>query len=840
MRRGQLRIYLGAAPGVGKTFAMLNEGRRRADRGTDVVIGYVETHGRARTIEQLGALPTVPRRQVEYRGTVFEEMDTDAIIARRPQVALVDELAHTNVPGSGNEKRWEDVEALLDAGIDVISTVNIQHLESMNDVVEAITGITQHETIPDALVRGAEQVELVDATPEALRRRMAHGNIYPPERIDAALTNYFRPGNLGALRELALMWVADKVDDALQAYREAHGIAKPWETRERVVVALTGAPSGDDLVRRAARIASRTHGELVGVHVRSADGLSAPLADALADQRALLTAMGGTYHEIAAGDVARALTDFARAQNATQLVLGASHRSRAAEMLRGSVINEVIRRLGPIDVHVISTPEATEHRAARGARAHGQPVASRRSLRFSTRRRTAAWCGALLLPVLLTVVLTRTRGDLSLATDLLIYLLVVVGVAAAGGVAPAAVAAVASFLLANWYLTPPIHRWTVAEPENLFALFAFVAVGMVVGWFVAEAAKRAAEAARARSEAETLAALAATVGTDDNPLPSIASQVREAFGADSVSLLRRHDGRWRTEAAVGPDPPSSDDDADVALPLEPDAILALRSPGSSDLDLPTLRAFVTQLGVAFERRRLRAEAADAARVAEVSDLRAALLAAVSHDLRTPLASIKASVSTLRHDDIEWSAADRKELLENIEAAADRLSDLVTNLLGMSRIQAGTVELATRAVDVEEVVSRALMGLDARGHDIHLELDEALPTVAADAALLERAIANVVDNALKWSPVGRPVTIRANAHGGKVVLLVADHGPGIALPDRVRVFLPFQRVGDRPTVEGTGLGLAVARGFLALMHGEIEVEDTPGGGTTMVISLPVVG
>ena len=286
MARGQLRIYLGAAPGVGNTFAMLNEGRRRHDRGTDVVAGFVETHGRPKTLEAIGDLTVMPRTQFEHRGATFEEMDVDGLLARKPEVALVDELAHTNVPGSRNAKRWQDVEELLAAGIDVISTVNIQHLESVNDVVERITGVKQRETVPDGVVRQADQVELVDMTPEALRRRMAHGNIYPAERIDPALTNYFRPGNLAALRELALLWVADRVDEALEEYRERHGITEPWETRERVLVALTGAPGTEALVRRAARMAQRGHGALLGVHVRGGEGLAeAPSAGLDAQRR---------------------------------------------------------------------------------------------------------------------------------------------------------------------------------------------------------------------------------------------------------------------------------------------------------------------------------------------------------------------------------------------------------------------------------------------------------------------------------------------------------------------------------------------------------------------------
>src|SRR5881275_1375535 len=356
MARGKLRIYLGAAPGVGKTFAMLNEGKRRRARGTDVVVGLVETHGRANTAAQIGDLEVVARRRIGYRGTDFEEMDVDAVLARKAQVALIDEIAHTNVPGSRNEKRWQDVAELLDAGIDVVSTLNMQHLESVNDVVERITGIKQHETIPDAVVRAAEQVELVDMTPEALRRRMAHGNIYPPEKIDAALTNYFRSGNLAALRELALLWLADKVDEGLQRYRAEHHITGTWEARERVVVALTGGPEGETLIRRAARIAARSSGgDLLAVHVTRSDGLTGADPAALAAQRRLAESLGGSYHQVVGDDIPEALLTFARAENATQLVLGASRRSWLTAMLTGPGIGaRTIRGSGDIDVHIVT------------------------------------------------------------------------------------------------------------------------------------------------------------------------------------------------------------------------------------------------------------------------------------------------------------------------------------------------------------------------------------------------------------------------------------------------------------------------------------------------------
>jgi len=341
--RGVLRVYLGAAPGVGKTFAMLDEGRRRSARGTDVVVGLVETHGRERTAALLDGMELVPRRTVEHRGAVLEELDVDAVLARAPEVVLVDELAHTNAPGSRHAKRWEDIDELLAAGIDVISTVNIQHLVSVNDVVERITGVRQQETVPDAWVRTAEQIQLVDMTPEALRRRMAHGNVYPADRIDAALGNYFRVGNLGALRELALLWVADRVEDDLQSYMESHGVTASWETRERVLVALTGAPGADSVIRRASRLARRNQGELIGVHISRTDGLVDRRGPELDRHRQLLEELGGTYREVVGDDIAETLAAVARSERVTQIVVGASRRSRRQELTRGSVVNDLLR-----------------------------------------------------------------------------------------------------------------------------------------------------------------------------------------------------------------------------------------------------------------------------------------------------------------------------------------------------------------------------------------------------------------------------------------------------------------------------------------------------------------
>jgi two-component system sensor histidine kinase KdpD len=826
--RGNLRVYLGAAPGVGKTFAMLNEGRRRRDRGTDVVVGYVETHARPRTAEQIGDLEVVARRHVQYRSATFEEMDLDAVLARHPQVALVDELAHTNVPGSRNAKRWQDVEELLEAGIDVVSTVNIQHLESINDVVERITGIVQRETIPDDVVRRAEQVELVDMTPEALRRRMAHGNVYAAEKIDAALTNYFREGNLAALRELALLWVADQVDVALEGYRERHGITAPWETRERVVVALTGAPGTEDLIRRAARIAQRAHGELLGVHVRSEEGLSGPRGELLVSHRTLLEEVGGEYHETAGADIGAALVDFARGENATQLVLGSSRQNRWHELTRGSVINRVVRLSGPVDVHVISH-ERSEVEAE-------LPRSPRRRTAIPPRRRLVGWATTLAGLPALTLALIQLRDDLGLPTVLVLYLLFVVVAAAIAGTAPAMVAAVVGFLAVNWYFTPPFHTWTIAERENVVALGAYLLTAGIVSGLVAVAARRTAEAARAGAEARTLSALASGV-VEADPLPSLIAHLRQAFGLTGAALLRRTDGGWVVEAADGlsvGSPEAADDTHAVGA----DLVLALSGGDLAHEDRRVLNAFAANLSAALDRRALHAEAARSAALAQSNELRSALLQAVSHDLRTPLAGIKASVSSLRQPDVTWTQEEEAEFLSTVEDETDRLTNLVDNLLDMSRIHADAIAPSLRPTLLDEVVPAALGGLGPRARGVVVDVPESLPPVLADPALLERAVANLVDNAITHGASSCPVRVEAGLAAGRVLLRVVDRGRGISPEDRERVFQPFQRLGDAAPRfgAGVGLGLAVARGFTRAMGGELSVEDTPGGGTTMILDL----
>ncbi len=848
MARASLRVYLGAAPGVGKTYAMLNEGLRRRDRGADVVVGWVETHGRSATAAQVRDLEVMAPKVLAHRGQTIREMDVEAVLRRHPAVVLVDELAHTNAPGSAHEKRWEDIESLLRQGISVISTLNIQHLESLNDVVAAITGIPQRETVPDAFVRAAEQVELVDMTPEALRRRMAHGHVYPPERVDVALANYFRLGNLVALRELALLWVADNIEEQLQEYRRRHGIDGPWETRERVLVALTGAQSGEHLIRRAARMARRAKGDLIAVHVRSDDGLRALPLSYLDDQRALLARLGGTYREVLGSDVAAALVQVARAENATQIVLGVSHRSRWARLSTGSVVNSVIARSGEaLDVHVISPPV---HSDSDPEEPKGPPVGSKRwpNLRIprpgrprtlSRRRRIIGLLVALVSLPLITVALAATRGDLPLGTVSLIYLLPVVTAAAIGGVGPGGLAGIGGFLLLNWYFSPPIHSFTIADPRDIVALIVFVVIAAVVSTQVDLASRRSSEARRSRSQAGALARAASALLETPDPLPTLVDEIRRTFLVNGVAVLHADEHGWVTEVASGPHPPSVPQEATLTLPVGSDRILALASEQLRADDREALGIFVTQIAVAVANRHLQEQAAEAAALAKANEVRTALLAAVSHDLRTPLASIKAAATSFLPDDVAWEPTAVRAQLETIDTEADRLTALVANLLDMSRLQTGALVVHREHVGLDEVVSAALISVPVGDHRLEVDVPETLPGVDADPPLLERALANLLANALGVSSPEMPIRVMAGIQpGGWMELRIVDRGPGIAPVDRGRIFLPFQRLGDQNSGSGVGLGLAVAKGFVEAMRGELTVEDTPGGGATMIVRLRI--
>lgn len=824
MKRGQLRIYLGAAPGVGKTYAMLGEAHRRLERGRDVVAAVVETHGRAKTAELLAGIEQIPPRMVEYRGTRLPELDVEAVLRRAPAVVLVDELAHTNAPGSPHDKRWQDVEDLLAAGIDVISTVNVQHLESLNDVVEQITGIQQQETVPDAVVRSADQVELVDITPEALRRRLSHGNVYAADKVDAALRNYFRPGNLTALRELALLWLADQVDAALAKYRADHKITELWEARERVVVAVTGGPESETVVRRASRIATKSSAELLLLHVVRGDGLAGVSTERLNRLRELAASLDASLHTVTGDDVPNTLLEFAREVNATQLVIGTSRRSRWARMLDEGIGSAVVQASGKIDVHMVTHEEANRGLRRYSLKPH-QPI--------------LAWLAAVLVPVLVSVICSFLEGPLQLGGLSAVFFIGVVAVALLGGVVPAALSALLSGMLLNWFFVDPRHSLTIGDPDSFITVVVLLIVAVAVAALVDVAAKQTRQARRASQQAELLTMFAGAVlhGAD---LPNLLEQVRETYGLRAVSLQCGDE----VIAEVGTSPPQRVAEAETAIQAgDATSWLLLAGRPLAATDRPVLNAVANQAAGLVRQSRLAEEASAAAALLEADRLRRALLSAVSHDLRTPLAGAKAAVSSLRSDDIEFSPEDTVELLETIEESVDQLTALVGNLLDSSRLAVGVVQPQFRRVYMDEVVHQALVsvGMGARGlrraamDRVKVEVGEV--SVRADSGLLERVLANLIDNALRHSTRDTPVRVTAEHDGEWVSIAVVDVGPGVPPGTEEQLFEPFQRLGDRDNTTGVGLGLSVVRGFVEAMGGTVHAEPTPGGGLTMIVDLP---
>ncbi|SDL60197.1 ATP-binding protein [Microbacterium azadirachtae] len=867
--RGRLRVLLGAAPGVGKTYEMLGEGRRLDELGRDVVIGVVETHGRAATLAQTQGIEQVPRRIVSHRGVQLDELDLDAVLARRPELALIDEMAHTNAPGSRNAKRWQDVQELLDAGIDVITTVNVQHIESLNAVVEKITGVVQQETVPDEVIRDADEVEVVDLAPQTLRDRLSAGQVYPAERIDAALSNYFRLGNLTALRELALLWLADEVDSALRSYRSQHGIDSAWQTRERVVVALTGGPEGETLLRRGARIAARSAGgELLAVHVTTQDGLRGDRPGALTQQRGLVESLGGSYHQLVGDDVAGTLVEFAQSVDASQLVIGVSRRSRLSAALTGPGIGaEIIRRSGDIDVHIVT------HSAA-GRRG---PLPTIRGGALGWRRQLIGFAVALIGGPLLSWLLFSLKAPGSITSDVLSYQLLVVVVALIGGLRPALFAAVLSGFTLDFLFVEPLFTVTIADPLHALALVLYVVIAVLVSIVVDQAARRARAAQRASGEAELLAAVAGNVLRGDSAPTALVARAREAFGLSGIRLLSPDgdvlavDGEPLGGNVPGGDPEHAAHDAhgpeartttatagasataDGAQPPRPPrvetvpvgtaadgrprAILELHG---GDLDAAGRRlldAIVAQLAAAIEHTDLRETAKEAAVLAETDQVRSALLSALSHDLRRPLAAAVAAVGGLRGAH-RLSAEDRAELVETADESLATLSRLVTDLLDVSRVQAGVLAVSLGRVDAGGGVVSALDELSLGPDEVELALDPALPPLRADPVLLQRVLVNLLTNAVRHSPAGDRVIVSTSRLGERAEIRVADRGEGIPEDQRESAFLPFQRHGDTDNTTGLGLGLALSRGFAEGMGGTLTAEDTPGGGLTMVVSLPL--
>ena len=822
-KQGQLRVLLGAAPGVGKTFTMLEEGRRLLGNGKDVVVGIVETHGRAATAAMTAGIPAVPRTRIEHRGVTLEEMDLQAVLDRRPEIALVDELAHTNAPGSKNDKRWQDVEELLVAGIDVISTLNIQHIESLNDVVEQITGVPQRETVPDSFLRGAEQIEVVDLAPQALRDRLSGGFVYPAERIDAALSNYFRLGNLTALRELALIWLADEVDQALKGYRKDHGIDSTWEARERVVVALTGGPEGETLLRRGARIAARSAGgELIAVHITSQDGLRTGNPATLAEQRALVEKLNGTYHQVIGEDIPTALVEFARSVNATQLVLGASRRGRVTAAFTGPGIGAtVVRESGDIDVHMVN-------HAAAGRRFALPPLTGA----LTRKRRILGFVAALLGGPALTTLLSVFRSEDSITTDVLSFQLLVVVVALVGGIWPALFAAVLSGITLDFLFIEPLFTIHIYQPHHLASLILYVLIASLVSFVVDRAARYTRAARRSAAESELIQTIAGSVLRGDNAIQALVDRIREAFQLPGVRLMRGEDVLARSGEPLP-------DNHHASIRITDDTTLELHGPDLAASEQRLLAVVTAQLAATLEHEHLTETARQIEPIAASDRVRGALLSALSHDLRRPLAAASAAVGGLKAAGHDLASAQKRELLDTAEESLGALATLVTDLLDVSRLQAGVLTIAEIPTDPAETIAPALDELHLGPTDVTLALNHGDAVAHADPVLLQRVLVNLLTNAHRYSPAGTPIHVSTSTFADRLEIRIIDRGPGIPPEKLDDIFLPFQRLGDTDNTTGLGLGLALSRGFIEAMHGTLTPEDTPGGGLTMVISLPTI-
>ena len=674
------------------------------------------------------------------------------------------------------------------------------------------------------VLRRADQVELVDLAPQALRNRLLDGLVYPESRVDAALSNFFRLGNLTALRELALLWLADEVDVALQAYRTEQGIATPWEARERIVVALTGGVEGETLIRRGARIAARTAGgELLALHVTSADGLAERDPGVVAAQRTLVESLGGTFHQIVAEQVPVALVEFARGVNATQLVIGASRRSRLETLFGGSGIGaNVIRLAGDIDVHIVSHAQAGKRKLPKLGGA------------LSLRRRVSGFVLALVGLPLLTAILTALHSPETITSDVLAFQLFVVIVALVGGIWPALLAAAAAGVLLDFFFVEPLYTVTISDPLHLLALVIFLVVAALVSLVVDQAARRSRAAVRSAAEAEVLVTVAGSVIGGADALDALVNRLREAFGMTSVVL--RQDGEALYSAIDST--LVSEDDIETTVPLGENASLYLRGGSLAASDRKILSAFVSQMSSALVQRRLTSQAAEVRPLEEADRLRSALLAAVGHDLRRPLAAATAAVSSLRSAEVSLSTDDTRELIETADESLASLGSLVTDLLDVSRLQAGVLGVTVGEVALEEIAGDALDELGLGPADVELDL-AAVPAVHADAALLARVVVNLLANAVRHSPEGSRPVLATSAFGDRVQLRVIDSGPGIPLDRRDDVFVPFQRLGDTDNATGIGLGLALSKGFTEAMGGTLEPEDTPGGGLTMVVELAAV-
>ncbi len=868
--RGKFKIFFGAAPGVGKTYEMLTDAHRRKAEGVDVVVGVVETHGRAETEAQLADLEVIPRQHVEYKGRTIDEMDIDAILRRRPSLVLVDELAHTNAPGSRHPKRYLDVEELLAAGIDVYSTMNVQHVESLNDVVARITRIRVRETVPDSVVDAADEVELVDVTPTDLIARLGAGKVYVREQAQRALKHYFSPGNLTALRELALRRTAERVDEQMRSYMREHAITGPWAAGERVIVCLDPSPDAANTVRAAKRTADSLDAELIALYVETQR--HALLTEAeharLSEAMQLATQLGAEVVTAPGRTVVEEIISFARSRNATRVVVGKSRRSRWFELRHGSVVDELVRSGSGLAVEVAPSSAKPE------------PMGTIDWL-MGAPRSIGPYFEGVLTTGMATALGVLIDTYIKLPNISLVYVVPVLIAAARHGLVPSLWVASLSVLCYNFFFLPPLYRLTIADPANVIALFFFMFVAVVAS---ALGTRTRAQAQAARREARTTADLyafsrkiAGVIDLDDL-LWIVVTHLARLLNAEVAILMPerglQESGRLTLRAAFPPDSEFTDADLAAArwcwdteqptgkgtdtLPggrwlfvlirtsRAPIGVVGILPLGEARIlsasERRLLEAVGNQAAVAIERVALAADIDQARINAERERLRSAMLTSVSHDLRTPLASIIGSLSSLTSYRERYDDATRDELLATALSEAERLDRFVGNLLNMTRLDAGVIVPKREAVEIGDLVSTALrraMPL-LKGQTVSTSIEPDLPSLSLDFVLAEQALFNILDNAGKYSPVGGRIEVAARRASDRVEIAVRDEGPGIAMEALDRLFDKFYRAddGDRRRA-GTGLGLAIAKGFVEVQGGTIVARNrTDRSGAEFIVTYPL--
>ena len=862
-RRGRLKVFVGAAAGVGKTYAMLQAAHERRADGLDVLVGWVDTHGRAETDALLKGLPVLPRRQIPYRNATLQEFDLDAVLARRPAVALVDELAHTNAPGSRHPKRWQDVLELLDAGINVYTTMNVQHLESLNDVVAKITGVQVRETVPDSVLEQADEIELIDLPPDELLQRLKDGKVYVPEQAKEAIQSFFRKGNLIALRELALRRTADRVDAQMRHYMRDHAIPTTWPVAERLMACISPSPHSVRVVRAAKRFADTLRAEWIVAYVETPAHARRSEADRarVSEMLRLAEQLGAETVTLSGQRVSEEILTYARERNVSKIVLGKPVQPLWRRFLFGSIADALVRGSAETDIYIISE-EAPPHLPY---------VASPRPSRTD-------WPGyarAALVVALCTVVAWGMLPYFELSNIIMLYLLGVVGVAATCGRGPSILASVTSVAAFDFFFVPPYLTFAVSDTQYFVTFAVMLVVALVISdltirirWLAESARHRERRTAALYSMSRELASVRGL----DNILGAATRHITEVFRSQVVFLLPDATGRLAprkglprsfeidtSEFAVGQWVYEHRQIAGLGTATLPGAkalylpltasrgilgVLGVRPAEPHTLEAPEqrhqLETFVSQTALALERAQLADEAQQTQVRMETERLRSSLLSSVSHDLRTPLASITGAASSLLQD-MSLDASIRQELLETIREESDRLSRLVHNLLQMTSLESGAVHAVKDWHPLEEVVGAALGRLSAelQGREVTTRVLKDLPLVPIDDVLIEQVLINLLDNAVKHTPDGSPIEVAAWADGDTVTVEVADRGPGLAAGEEQRVFEKFYR-GHPATARGAGLGLAICQGFVKAHEGRIWAENRPGGGATFRFTIPLTG